>query len=75
LLIDGENLYMRTVEYLEARKMLSDTAAATDFIVRKLGELVDYIEDRDGLRIDVGHYYMTYVNFLRKGPTIRTVPN
>ena len=52
---------MRTVEYLEARKMPSDTAAATEFIVRKLGELVDYIEDRDGLRIDVGQYYMTSV--------------
>jgi len=39
--------------------MLSDTAAATEFILAKLGEFVDYIEDRDGLRIQVGYYYMT----------------
>ncbi len=46
LLIDGENLYMRTVEYLKARNMPSDTAAATEFILAKIGELVDSIEDR-----------------------------
>jgi hypothetical protein len=27
----------------------------------KLGELVDYIEDRDGLRIEVRYYYITNV--------------
>ncbi len=61
LLIDAENLYIRTVEYLTGRNMLSDTAAATEFILARLGELVDYIEDRDGLRIQVGYYYMTSV--------------
>ena len=61
LLIDGENLYMRTTEYLKTQKRPSDTAAATEFIVAKLGELVDYIEDRSGLRIDAGRYYMTSV--------------
>jgi len=61
LLIDGENLYMRTVEYLKARNRPSDTAAATEFIVAKIGDLVDSIEDRYGLQIDVGYYYMTSV--------------
>ncbi len=61
LLIDGENLYIKTVEYLKAKNMLSDTTAATEFILGKLGELVDYLEDRDGLRIRVGYYYMTSV--------------
>jgi hypothetical protein len=61
LLIDGENLFIKTVEYLKARNMPSDTAAATEFIIAKLGELVDYIEDRDGLRIQVGYYYITSV--------------
>jgi hypothetical protein len=61
LLIDGENLYMRTVEYLKARNRPSDTAAASEFILAKLGEVVDYIEDRDGLRIEAGYYYMTSV--------------
>jgi uncharacterized LabA/DUF88 family protein len=61
LLIDGENLYMSTVEYLKAQKRPSDTAAATDFILAKLGELVDYIEDRDDLRIHVAYYYFTSV--------------
>lgn len=61
LLIDGENLYIKTVEYLKARNMPSDTVAATEFILAKLGELVDYIEDRNGLRIQVGRYYLTSV--------------
>ncbi len=61
LRVDGENLYMKTVEYLKAKNMPSDTAAATEFILVKLGELVDSIEDRDGLRIQVGYYYMTSV--------------
>ena len=61
LLVDGENLYLCTVEYLKARKRPSDTAAATEFILAKLGELVDYIEDRDGLRIHVAYYYITSV--------------
>ncbi len=59
--IDGENLYMSTVEYLKAQKRPSDTAVATDFILAKLGEIVDYIEDRDDLRIHVGYYYITSV--------------
>ena len=59
LLIDGENLYMRTVEYLKVRSRPSDTAAATEFILARLGELVDNIEDRDGLRVVLGYYYMT----------------
>jgi len=61
LLIDGENVYMRTTEYLKAQQRPSDTAAATEFIIAKLGELVDYIEERSGLRIDVGRYYLTSV--------------
>lgn len=61
LLIDGENLYIKTAEYLKARNMPSDTAAATEYILAKLGELVDYIEDQDGLRIQAGYYYMTSV--------------
>jgi uncharacterized LabA/DUF88 family protein len=61
LLIDGENLYMSTAEYLKAQKRPSDTAAATDFILAKLGELVDYIEDRDDIPIHLGYYYMTSV--------------
>jgi uncharacterized LabA/DUF88 family protein len=59
LLIDGENLYMTTVEYLKARKRPSDTAAAADFILAKLAELVDTLEDVHDLRIRVGYYYMT----------------
>lgn len=61
LLIDGENVYIKTVGYLKARNRPSDAAAATEFIIAKLGELVDYIEDQDGLRIQVGYYYMTSV--------------
>jgi len=61
LRVDGENLYMKTVEYLKVRNMPSDTAAATEFIVAKLGELVDSIEDRHGLRSELGYYYMTSV--------------
>jgi uncharacterized LabA/DUF88 family protein len=61
LLIDGENLYMSTVEYLKAQKRPSDTAAATEFILAKIGDLVDSIEDNYGLQIDVGNYYMTSV--------------
>jgi uncharacterized LabA/DUF88 family protein len=61
LLIDGENLYVATVNYLEVQKRPSDTAAATEFILRKLGELVDYLEDSHGLRTEVGYYYMTKV--------------
>lgn len=61
LLVDGENLYIKTVEYLKARDMPSDTAAASEYILAKLGELVDHIEDQDGLRIQVGQYYMTSV--------------
>lgn len=61
LLIDGENLYIKTAEYLKARNMPSDTAAATEFILTRLGQLVDYIEDREGLQLQVGHYYMTSV--------------
>ncbi len=61
LRVDGENLYMKTVEFLKSRNMPSDTAAATEFVLAKLGELVDSIEDRDGLRIEVGYYYITSV--------------
>lgn len=61
LLIDGENLYMKTVEYLRAKSMPSDAVAATEFILTKLGEVVDRIEDREGLRIQRGYYYMTSV--------------
>lgn len=61
LRIDGENLFIKTVDYLKARNMPSDTVAATEFIVAKLGELVDNLEDREGLRIQVGYYYMTSV--------------
>ncbi len=61
LLIDGENLYGKTVEYLKARNMPSDVAAATEFILTKLGELVDQVEDREGLQIQAGYYYMTSV--------------
>jgi hypothetical protein len=61
LRVDGENLYIKTVAYLKAKNMPSDTAAATEFIAVKLSELVDSIEDRDGLRIEVGYYYMTSV--------------
>ncbi len=61
MLVDGENLYIKTVEYLKARDMPSDTAAASEYILAKLGELVDHIEDQDGLRIQVGQYYMTSV--------------
>src|SRR5208337_3105144 len=59
--IDGENLYIKTGEYLKAKNMPSDTATATEFILTKLGELVDNLEDRDGLRIQVGYYYITSV--------------
>ena len=52
---------MATAEYLKAQKRPSDAAAATDFILAKLGELVDYIEDRDDIRIHVGYYYITSV--------------
>jgi uncharacterized LabA/DUF88 family protein len=61
VLVDGENLYMATVEYLKAQKRPSDIAAATDFILAKLGELVDYLEDNYGLRTEVGYYYMTRI--------------
>jgi uncharacterized LabA/DUF88 family protein len=61
LLIDGENLYVASVEYLKAQKRPSDTAAATDFVLAKLGELVDYLEDSYDLRIHLGYYYMTRV--------------
>ena len=61
LLVDGENLYIKTVEYLKAHQMPSDEAAATEFILAKLAELVDYIEDAHDLRIHVGFYYMTRV--------------
>lgn len=52
---------MATAEYLQAQKRPSDTAAATDFILAKLGEFVDYTEDRDVIPIQVGYYYMTSV--------------
>jgi uncharacterized LabA/DUF88 family protein len=61
LLIDGENLFMKSVEYLEAKKRLSDTAAATEFILARIADLVDYLEDTYGLRINVGYYYLTSV--------------
>lgn len=61
LLIDGENLYIKTVEHLKARNLPADTAAATEFILAKVGELVDYIEDQADLRIQVGYYYMTSI--------------
>lgn len=54
LLIDGENVYMATVENLKARKWPSDTAAATNFILEKIGDLVDYFENAYHLRTDVG---------------------
>lgn len=41
--------------------MPSDTAAATEYILAKLGELVDYIEDHSGLRIQMGCYYIRFV--------------
>lgn len=61
LLIDGENLYMKTMEYLKALSMPGDTAGATEFVLRKLGELVDQLEDREGLQVEVGLYYLTSV--------------
>jgi uncharacterized LabA/DUF88 family protein len=61
LLIDGENLYMRTVEYLDTLKRPSDTAAATEFILARIADLVDYLEDTYGRRIKVGYYYLTSV--------------
>ncbi len=61
LLIDGENLYMRTVEYLNGLKRPSDTAAATEFLLARIADLVDYLEDTYGLRIDLGCYYLTSV--------------
>lgn len=45
----------------ESLTRLSDTAAATHFVIARLGELVDYLEDEYDLRIYVGHYYMTSV--------------
>lgn len=61
LLIDGENLYMRTVEYLEALKKPSDITAATEFILARITDLVDNLEDTHSLRINLGHYYLTSV--------------
>ena len=61
VLVDGENLYMATVEHLKAQKRPSDMAAATEFILAKLGELLDHLEDSYGLRIEVAYYYMTRV--------------
>jgi uncharacterized LabA/DUF88 family protein len=61
LLIDGENLYGKTVEYLKARNIPSDIAAATEFILMRLGELVDHIEDREHLQVQAGYYYLTSV--------------
>jgi hypothetical protein len=61
LLIDGENVYMRTVEYLKGRNSPSDTEAATEFILTRITDLVDYLEDTYLLRINVGYYYMTSV--------------
>ena len=39
--------------------MPSDNAAASEFILANLGELVDYVEDQDGLRIETSYYYIT----------------
>jgi len=50
---------MATVEYLKARTRPSDTATTTDFILFKMGELVDYSEDVYHLRTYAGYYYMT----------------
>jgi uncharacterized LabA/DUF88 family protein len=61
LLIDGENLYMKTVEYLKGRNSPSDTAAATEFILGRIADLVDYLEDTYRLRINAGYYYLTSV--------------
>jgi hypothetical protein len=61
LLIDAENLYMRTVNYLKSMKKPSDTPAATEFILARIADLVDYLEDTYRLRINVGHYYLTSV--------------
>ena len=61
LLIDGENLYMSSVEYLKAQKRPSDTVAATEFVLARTADLVDYLEDAYGLRINLGYYYLTSV--------------
>lgn len=61
LLIDGENLYMKTVEYLKGRIMLADTVAATEFTLQRLEALVNRIEDHDNLEVEVGRYYLTRV--------------
>jgi uncharacterized LabA/DUF88 family protein len=46
---------------LNALKRPSDTAAATEFILARITDLVDYLEDTYGLRINVGYYYMTSI--------------
>ena len=47
---------------MDALKRPSDTAAATEFILGRIADLVDYLEDACGLRIHVGYYYMTSVS-------------
>jgi uncharacterized LabA/DUF88 family protein len=59
ILIDGENLYMKTSEYLKMRKLPADMAASNDFIIQKIQGLVDFVEDTYRLRIYLGYYYMT----------------
>jgi len=46
---------------LDALKRPSDTAAVTEFILGRIADLVDYLEDRYGLQIDLGQYYLTSV--------------
>lgn len=48
--------------YAVALLLTSKSSAwATDFILAKLGELVDDLEDTHRLRIRVGYFYMTSV--------------
>jgi uncharacterized LabA/DUF88 family protein len=46
---------------LSALNRPSDTAAATEFILARITDLVDYLEDTYRLRINVGYYYMTSI--------------
>jgi len=57
--VDGENLYMKTSEYLKAHKLASDMAASNDFIIQRLQGLVHFVEDTYRLGIYLGYYYMT----------------
>ncbi len=61
VLINGQHLNKATVEYLKARKRLPDAVAPADFILTRIGDLVDYFEDRYHLQTTLGYYYLTSV--------------